>query len=198
MVKRNPFRRPKSNKVVQNREDGDAGAAKIDRAISAMRYMESSTVVLCKGIVDLNTTTVVNAATVDFAFVSSTDDFSTMALQFNTFKVKAMKFEVFPTNPVNSTPIAMSTFHAVLPGAAPATWVTEAAIVDAPDAKYLMPGADKSCFYWNATGPRENEFQDCNSFSNFGGLRYSVRVGSATASVATIVVTAQVVFKGRH
>lgn len=183
---------------VQVRADGDVAAMRIDRAISTMRSQESSTVVLCKTLLDLAPVASAQGYSFDFITATTTDDFTSMATQFNTFKIKSMKFEIFPVNSTTRSPIALSTLHGDFTTAPPSSWVTETSVVDAPDAQYLMPGGDKLSFYWNASGARENEFQDVNQFRNFGGLRLNIRGNTVTDVLAVCVMTAQVVFRGRH
>jgi hypothetical protein len=190
----------RSPRVIQVREDGDRQAARIDRMISQQRSAGSLSVIDIKSTFDIGLTSGGGAATVTFTQVAGADDFVSMAQQFNEFKVKAMKFDVFHTNPSSSTPIVFSTLHSNFFGDPPSTWATEQSIVDAPDAMYLEPGSKKQSFYWNAMGTAENEFQDVNSFNNFGGLRWYVRptTGGTGVVTAIVVMSAIVVFRGRH
>jgi len=186
-------------RVLQVREDGDAGAARIDRAISSMRVSESSTMVLCKTTFRiLTSTTAPLNQEWTYPQVAATDDFVSLAQQFNEFKVKFMKFEIYHTNPTATAFAVASTCHASVSGPLPSTWTSEAAIVDAPDAKYLQPGSEKQVLYWNASGPQENEYQDVNSFINHGGYRSLLDQSATSQALGTVIATACVVFRGRH
>ncbi len=184
--------------VMQVREDGDYGAAKIDRAISHFRNQESTATILVKAQYDISAGTSPAGYAITYTQIAATDDFTSMAGQFNTFKVKAMRFEVFHTNPTGIVPIVVSTLHGDFTADPPTTWVSDQSIVDAPDSQFLEPGSKKQTWYWNARGTAENQFQDVNQFTNFGGLRYNVRAAAATTYLASVIMTAEVVFRGRH
>lgn len=187
------------NRVVQVREDGDEMAARIDRTISAFRENESTTTIVARNSFDIVTGT--TAASLVFAYpeLVATDDFVSLAQQYNTFKVKSMRFDVFHTNPATNSAVAISTFHCNFAGQPPSTWLTEQAVVDAPDSMYLEPGSKKQSFYWNAKGTGELEYQDVNTFNNHGGLRMNIRATSPGGVTTGIVVCSIVVtFRGRH
>jgi len=162
-----------------------------------MRENESAAMVVCRMTQLVSVATAATSYSITYTQLAGTDDFASMASQFNTFKVKSMRFEVYHTNPSVATPVAVSTVHGDFTGDPPSTWVTEQAVVDAPDAQYLEPGSKRQNFYWNARGTQENAFQDVNNFTNYGGLRYYV--GGGTAQTAYAIITSfVVVFRGRH
>jgi hypothetical protein len=200
MTRNNNMRRGgrRNRQVVQVREDGDAGAARIDRAISHFRFQESAATILVKAQYDLTAQTTPNGYAITYTQIVATDDFASMATQFNTFKVKAMRFEAFHTNPTGIIPVAMSTVHGDFTGDPPSTWISDQSIIDAPDSQFLEPGSKKQTWYWNARGTAENQFQDVNTFTNYGGLRYYVRAAGSATYIASVIMTAEVVFRGRH
>lgn len=198
MARRRNNTRSRARKgFVQVREDGDMAAAKIDRTLSSMRANESATVVVCKSTAEINVASGAASFAISYTNLVGTDDFASLAAQYNTFKVKSMRFEVFHINPSVQTPVAVSTLHGDFTGEPPTTWVTEQAVIDSPDAMYLEPGSKKQVFYWNARGTQENAFQDVNSFTNYGGLRYYVSGGTAQTAYK-IITSYVVVFRGRH
>jgi len=186
-----------TKKTVQVREDGDTQAARIDRIISTLRSQESSMFINCKGVYDINASTSATTAYLTYATVVATDEFQSVAQQYNMYKVKGMRFEVFHTNPTTATPVALSTFHMNMVGVPPASYLSEGAIVDAPDAMFMEPGSKKQTFYWNASGQSENEYQDTTNYNDHGGLRFAVRAGT-TGQIGIVVMSALVVFRGRR
>jgi hypothetical protein len=199
MPNNNNRRRGRRNRqVIQTREDGDMAAARIDRAISHFRANESAATILVKAQYDITAQTSPQGYTITYTQITATDDFASMAGQFNTFKVKAMRFEVFHTNPTGIVPIVVSSLHGDFTGDPPSTWITDQSIVDAPDSQFLEPGSKKQTWYWNARGTAENQFQDVNQFTNYGGLRYYVRAAGSVTYLASVIMTAEVVFRGRH
>jgi hypothetical protein len=186
-------------RVVQVREDGDSMAAKIDRTISGFRMSESTTTIVVKTSFDLVTGTTVVSTTFTFPDLVLTDDFISFAQQYNTFKVKSMRFDVFHTNPASTAPVAVSTLHCNFSGQPPTTWLNESAVVDGPDSMYIEAGSKKQTFYWNAKGTAELEYQDVNTFNNHGGLRCLLRATTpAGVTAGIVVVSAVITFRGRH
>jgi len=191
-------RKAATSTVIQSRDDGDKSAAQIDRMISHFRAQESMTTILAKTQFDISAVTTATGYSFSFPELMGTDDVATMAQQYNTFKVKAYRFEVFHTNPTVIVPFVVSTWHGNFVGQPPSTWLAEGSVVDAPDSKYSEPGSKEQKFYWNARGTDENSFQDINTFANYGGIRYFVRAAGTTTYLATVIVTAEIVFRGRH
>lgn len=186
------------NKVMQTRPDGDTTAAKIDRTISQMRAGESACTVLCKAAYQLATSVSAPTSTViTYPEIVATDDFVSMAQQFNMFKIKYMRFDLSHTNPTFVGNVVASTVHGNISGAIPLSWTSENAVVDGPDSTYISPGAAKEVFYWNGTGVSETEYQDVTNYNNHGGFRCYLPTQSTALVAGVVVVSAVVVFKGR-
>ncbi len=190
----NQGRRRRNDNIVTVATDGDVVGARFDRMVSNMRSNESATAVLVKGAFGIDSSASPGGGTYDFGNFAAEDDFVSLAQQFETFKVKAMRFEVFHTNPGSTVPIAMSTFHADGPFGASLNNV-----IDGEDSKFLDAGAGKQVFYWNARGTAELAYQSTSSFVSFGGVRYYKELGSTAVGnrLVTVVCTAQIVFRGR-
>jgi hypothetical protein len=164
--------------------------------VSNQRVNESAVSVLVKGVAGISTAAAGGSGLYTMNEIGQEDDFASLAAQFRLFKVKAMRFEVFHVNPSNTVPIVLSTFHTQ----GSLTGVTgQAATVDGEDSKYLDPGNGKQVFYWNATNATEKLYQDVSLFESYGGLRWYRESGSSNVDVplVRIIVTAQVVFRGR-
>lgn len=184
--------------------DSDSGTdgAYVDRCISTLQNSHSAIVVLCSDYVTLNTSSAVSglvAGTLSFANIRLMDEFASMAGQYDTFRVRAIKYDVYDINQGNPATNAFSTFHDVAqPGSSfppPPLAVT----IDGPDAKNVPPGQGRQAFYWRAKGTLENEFQstDVGGSADFGGLRYGF-FGSQTSTAKFQIITRAIVdFRGR-
>lgn len=185
-------------RVSQTRSDGDTAAAKIDRTIAQMRAGESSCVVLCKSAYQLSTSSgSPSSLVITYPEIAATDEFISLAQQFNMFRIKCMRFDLSHTNPSFVGNVVASTVHSNIVGAIPTAWTTEGGVIDGPDSVFISPGASREVFYWNGTGVSETEFQDVSAYNNHGGFRCYLPVQAAPAVAGVVVVSAVVIFKGR-
>lgn len=190
----NNRRARRNDNIVTVAQDGDVVGARFDRMVSNMRSNESATAVLVKGGFGITTGANPGGGSYDFGNFAAEDDFVSLAQQFETFKVKAMRFEVFHTNPGSVVPVVMSTFHADGPFSASLN-----NCIDGEDSRFMDAGAGKQVFYWNARGTQELAYQSTSSFTSFGGIRYFRELGSTNPDqrILTVICTAQIVFRGR-
>lgn len=184
--------------------DPDSGTdgAYVDRCISTLQNSHSAVVVLCSDYVTLNTGSAVSglvAGTLSLANIRNMDEFASMAAQFETFRVRAIKFDVYDINQGNPATNAFSTFHDVAQPGSSFTPPPLATTIDGPDAKNVPPGLGRQSFYWRAKGTLENEFQstDVGASLDFGGLRYGF-FGTQTSTPKFQIITRAIVdFRGR-
>lgn len=198
MARNNNRSRASKRSVTQTRTDGDTQAARIDRLISSMRAGESACTVLIKSALSVAASST-EATSVVFTYpeIASSDEFVSLAQQFNMFKVKCMRFNFCHVNPSSTAAVVASTVHSNVVGALPTTWTSEQATIDGPDSVYLSPGGDQEVLYWNGSGVSETEYQDITTYNNHGGLRIFLP-RSSVAQTAVVVCSAVVVFKGRR
>jgi len=129
------------------------------------------------------------------------DDFVSISAQFETFRIRGIRFDVYDINPTNVVAAWFSTFHDEF-GASAQPVFASGSVIDGPDSQIVPPGTGKITLYWRATGTNENRFvtTDQNSVSFppafFGGLRYALP-GSTTGGKFQVVVKAIVDFRGR-
>lgn len=128
------------------------------------------------------------------------DDFTSLSAQFQTFRIKRIRFDIYDINPSLSAVAVWSTFHDV--NSTGAQYVpTFSNVIDAPDSQVVPPGAGKLSLVWTAKGTEENTFQSTASTTpvplDFGGLRYSIVGQPTTGNKYMIVVKAIVDFRGR-
>lgn len=136
------------------------------------------------------------------ALIRAADDFGSISAQFQTFRIRAIRFDVYDINPGLSASNVWSTFHDVY-STTPSVFTFDQ-VTDGPDSQTIPPGSGKVSFYWRAKGTTENEFQSLTSTASggappfdFGGLR--VALGAATTSNPKfqLIVKALVDFRGR-
>jgi len=128
------------------------------------------------------------------------DDYQSLAAQFQTFRIKRIRFDIYDINPAVPSGAVWSTFHDV--NTTSNQYVpTFGQVVDAPDAQIVPPGTGKLSLYWTSKGTAENSFQSTASTTpapiDYGGLRYSIPPGQVTAGKFAVVVKAVVDFRGR-
>jgi hypothetical protein len=134
--------------------------------------------------------------------IRASDDLASVSAQFQTYRIRAIRFDVYDINPSLSTANVWSTFHDVL-SSTPSAFTFDQ-VTDGPDSQTIPPGSGKVSFYWRAKGTTENEFQSLSASSSggappfdFGGLR--VALGAATTSTPKyqLIVKALVDLRGR-
>lgn len=183
-----------NNQIVTVAQDGDVVGARFDRMVSNMRNSESAIPVLVKTAVSIASGNA-GGGLFDFGMVANSDEFIDLAKQYRLFKIKAIRFEVFHQVASFAQPILMSTYHDLYG----ISDLTVANVLDGEDAKYMDAGAGKQTFYWLARGLPENEYQSVGSFTSYGGLRWHRETNAVNPNLiqVSVVITAQVVFKGR-
>jgi len=155
--------------------------------------------VVCGDSRQLNSATTNAGGTVTGADIRLTDDFTSFAAQFETYRIAAIRFEVYDFNPSNIVVAVFSTQHDVIPSTATYASPTFATVIDAPDSQLIPPGTGKAVFDWFAHGTEENEFQSDSIpiINDFGGLRFFLNSAAAVAGKYLIVTKAVVDFRGR-
>jgi len=178
---------------------GDDGN-KVDRILSSLQNSHSQTRLLCS---DSYTIAVPTAAQVNAIVAGSqvrtSDDFNSIAAQFETFRVKAIRFDIYDVNPAGLGTAFWGTFHDEYLTSAQPTF-TSGDVVDSPDGQIVPPGTGKITLTWMAKGTRENDFTTITQPStDFGGLRYSVNAATvAVPGKYQIFWKAIVDFRGRR
>jgi len=181
--------------------DSTAGSdgSKIDRMIQATQVSESQVRVICGDVFDINPPTTQSSTIYGFATVINTDDFQSLAQQYELYRVTAIKFDIYDINPSAVVSNVWSTFHNSTAGASGA--YTRAQVADGPDSRVLSSGTGFTSLYWRAHGTLELGFQPTNTTGTtqqyFGGLRYSLAAATAGQSKYQVVVHAVVDFRGR-
>lgn len=105
------------------------------------------------------------------------DEFVSFAAQFQTYRIKRVRFDVYDVAPGVGASAFFSTFHDV--NTTGSQYVPNInGVVDGPDSQIVPPGIGKISLVWTAKGVTENEFQSTTSSTpapqDFGGLRYYI------------------------
>lgn len=169
--------------------------ARFDQMVANMRFNESAVPVLIKSVFGINSTATGTGSAYGYTQLAAEEDFVSMAREWSLFRIKGMRFEVFHTNPGTIAPVVLSTFHADSGAFTPL--LTQGSVVDGPDSRYLDAGAGKQVWYWTGNNSTEKLFQSVDDILDFGGLRYFNEGTTGNFTIARVIVTAQVVFKGR-
>lgn len=173
--------------------------ARMDRILGQMQNSHSQIRVICGDSTQINSATTNNGAFYTHANIRTTDDFTSFSGQFETYRIAAIRFEVYDFNPANVVVAAFSTQHDVVPSPLVFTAPTFANVVDAPDSQVIPPGTGKVVFDWFAHGPEELGFQSdtVNPINDYGGIRWYLNQASSAAGKYLVVVKAVVDFRGR-
>lgn len=194
-MQRGSKRARSARQIVTVAQDGDVAGARFDQMVANNRYSESAVPVLVKAVFGINSTTTGTGTAYGYTQLAAEEDFQSMAREWSLFRVKGMRFEVFHINPGTIVPVVLSTFHA--DGSTFTPLLTQGSVVDGPDSKYLDAGAGKQVFYWTGNNSSERLFQNVDDIIDFGGLRYYNEGTTGSFPIARVIVTAQIVFKGR-
>jgi len=189
-----------SNVRVVDQNAGSDGAY-IDRCISDLQNSHSQITVLCQDTYTLNSPTTAGTGILAGPQIFNFDEFQSFAAQFETFRIRAIRFDIYDVNPSNTAVAWFSTFHDQFTAGNQATF-TQANVIDGPDSQTVPPGTGKITLYWRAHGTLENEFvtDDDSAVTTptqfFGGLRFASTAGTAALKYS-IVIKALVDFRGR-
>jgi hypothetical protein len=177
--------------------------ARVDRILAQLQNSHSQIRVLCSDTFNQNTQSAAYVSTFSGSTVRATDDFISFGQQFETYRILAIRFDVYDIAPNNATPVFLSTWHDEILYNATASF-TQANVLDAPDSQVVAPGTGKSILTWFAHGTFENNFQSDEAASgplDFGGIRVAAGPGAsgftANAPKLQIIMKAVVDFRGR-
>lgn len=202
MTRRNkPQKNRISNVRVVDQNAGNDGLY-VDRCIGELQNSHSQITMLLQDTNALTVTPTVGAGNIAGPQIALFDDFASLAQQFETFRIRAIRYDIYDVNP--SVPIVgwFSTFHDEF-GAAAQPVFNQAAVIDGPDSSIVPPGTGKMTLYWRAHGTNENRFVTTDQASvtfppsYFGGLRFSYGNSSTSSPKFQVVTKALVDFRGR-
>lgn len=201
MTRNNRRSRRSQNRVQAERQvdpySGNNGLM-VDRMISNAQNRQSTTTLICGDYFGLTGGTAEVDRNISYQDIVSTDDFQSMAAQFNEFRVLAIRFDVYNINSSINAFSAFSTFHTETLGRSPSVNITT--VIDRPDSQVVSAGTGHIPFTWVARGSAERAFQEiiaASSVIDYGGLSGSIGPLTASAPAFQIVMKAVVQFRGR-
>lgn len=170
----------------------------VDRLLGSLHDSHSQIRVLCSDVYGVTTTTTgTQNANVSSSQTRITDDFVAFAAQFETFRVRAYRFDIYDINPGLSASGFFGTFHDEFTTTTQPTFIA-ADVVDSPDGQLVPPGTGKLTLAWVAHGTRENDFVSTVNGPDFGGLRYNIQPAASVALKFQVYFKAVVDFRGRR
>lgn len=151
-------------------KDANTDGLYIDRVIGQLFTSESQITVLATSSISFIGGASGQGYTVGYNYAITTDEFTAMASQFETYRVRAVRFDVYDLAPTVLGPVAWSTYHDVTVPSP--TWSFDQ-VVDGADSKLIPVGEGKATFYWRAHGTTELGWQStvATTTTNYGGLR---------------------------
>lgn len=204
MVRNNRTQGGKSSKnVITNVRITDENAGVdglyVDRCISQLNSTAGLVTLLVGSTVSTQGGSTAASFNVSSATVVGSDEFTSMAMQFELFRVRAAKFDVYDLTPTVVTPVAVGTWHDEV--TTPQTWTFDQ-VTDSPDSQIVSVGVGKATFYWRAHGTTELGWQSTASSGapalvNYGGLRIAYPA-SSTGKTYQVMAKFVVDFRGRY
>lgn len=170
---------------------------RLDRYLSSMDASQSLVNTVMEGVFTIAGGTTASSATYSFANIKAITDFTNFSNEFNLFRVKGVKFEIYDTVPNSQGTAYWATYHIAEGQTAPSTLASVTALVDL---KIVPPGDGKTTLTWKASGTKELQFQSANvgSYTDYGGLVVYTPASTAPApSRWYVVVKAHVQFRMR-
>jgi hypothetical protein len=177
--------------------------AKFDRVLSQLQNSHSQVTLCCTDEFGLSVATSPTSGILAGSQIRLFDEFVALGGQFQTFRIKRIRFDIYDLLPNLGSLAVWSTFHDV--NTTGSQYVPSPSnTIDAPDSQIVAPGMGKISLFWTAKGTTENEFQSTNVGSgapamDFGGLRYYIAgAGAAVPNRFQVFVKAIVDFRGRE
>lgn len=159
-------------------------AEKVERMLVAYKESQASTRVVVKTNINFGTQVTASAALFGFERLRAEDEFASLAQQYSTYKVSAMRFDIFDQAPAVVNNAIFGTYHQRVSGDAPGD-VGE--VTDLPDSTEVAPGTGKLRLYWYPSGPTEQSWYSVSDTQSFGGLAVGLPAyGSATPKYSVI------------
>lgn len=184
-----------SNVRVVDKDDGIDDIA-AQRFLQSYKVSEGQIRVVCnyRGELNLPVSTAVTG-TVGFGELAGTDDFTSFTSQYQEFRVRAIRFDIYDLGGGSSSPLNFwATFHQI-GGTVPSTFDS---VVDRPDSRSIVPGTGYASVAWVAHGIPEMAFQPISGYNTLGGLVYYLGgVSAAVNSKYSIIAKFVVDFRGR-
>lgn len=183
-------------------EYAGADGVKFDRVLTQLQNSHGQVTLCLQDAFNLSVQTTASNAILAASQIKVFDDFVSMASQFETYRVKRIRFDIYDINPALGNAAFWSTFHDQYTSATQYV-PSQAAVVDGTDSQMIAPGTGKISLFWTAKGTLENGFQNTTTptgtnIYDYGGLRYSIPAGGAVNSKYYVVVKAIVDFRGRY
>jgi len=179
--------------------DSSSNAYKVNKQIQAVKASGSITRVLFTVELPIGTlTSGANESHFDWSYVRGDTDWPSYASQYLTYRIAAIRYDVYDVNPSNVATGIFGTYHIANPTSTGTVYDGKLHVLDSPDSREVPPGTGKESFYWVGLGPREKSWYNVNDTDTFGGLRFSVGTAAASAAKYSVIATAVVDFRGRN
>jgi len=201
--KRNTTRGNGPQPVVIVQESNAQDTMRFDRVMTALTQSQSLIDLLVDDQFSIDVSSTISPGvglTYNFVNIVATDDFQSLLQQYNLFRVKGIRFDIYDTNPNTGSGTAFfSTYHVA--GGQTQNMPALNDVVDGPDSGIVPPGQGKLSLTWMSKDIHERDFQATASpgaYTNYGGLRAYVTQGTtATTARWRVIVKAHVQFRGR-
>lgn len=178
-------------------------ALKVDRQLSSMQNSAGQVQVLVSGSLSYNSSATDANDNISWSGIAGFDEFTSFAGQYNTFRIRSIRFDIYDLSPNTAGSAYFSTFHdQFTQGTQPSFIFND--VVDGVDSCIVPPGTGKASLTWVGHTSNERGFYDVtppvlDNTVDFGGLRMVRFQGPATSVPRwRVAVKAVVDFRGRR
>jgi len=174
--------------------------SKVERQLTSLQNSGEIITISSTDSTGVDAQAVIVGGSISWTSISLNDEFISFAQQYKTFRIKAIRFDVYDINPAVVVNGVFSTWHDVFTATTVPAFTFNNTL-DSADSQYVAPGTGKVSFVWVARTPLERSFQatapGTNPFPDFGGLRYNLLAASGSATKYRVISKAVVQFRGR-
>lgn len=177
--------------------DKDEGTDDImcQRFLQSYQQSEGQIRVVCGYRTEVSPGSAPTSGLYDWSALAGTDDFVSFSAQYQEFRVRAIRCDIYDIQPSSNAVINYwATYHQI-GGTVPQTAEN---VMDRPDVRSVAPGDGKISLAWVAHSIPEMQFQSVSSYNGLGGVvSYTSPSAAVTGSKYSVLVKYIVDFRGR-
>lgn len=183
-----------SNVRIVDKDDGSDDII-TQRLLQSYKVSEGQIRVVCNVRSIFDSTGTAAGGNISYANLQTSDDFVSFAAQYQEFRVRAIRFDIYDLQPNLPAPVNFwATYHSIT---APPFGIED--VVDRPDSRSIAPGTGMTSLAWVAHGIPEMGFQPNTGGQDLGGLvLYLGSAGSPSSSRYQVISKFVVDFRGRR
>lgn len=183
-----------SNVRIVDKDDGSDDII-TQRLLQSYKVSEGQIRVVCNIRSSFDTAGSGAGGNISYANLQTSDEFVSFAGQYQEFRVRAIRFDIYDLQPNLPAPTNFwATYHSIT---TPPFGIED--VIDRPDSRTIAPGTGMTSLAWVAHGIPEMAFQPNTGGQDLGGLvLYIGSAGSPSSNRYNVVTKYIVDFRGRR